>query len=453
MNLIIFLVSTMAVVILLLAFVNFRLAVSLYVAYQILVPFLDIKIGGVPLSYNLVNLILLIVFLFLFRQKKIPIDFSVIKPFLIFMGLFLIFIPFQDDTPLGFQFQAWRSNLMLGAILPLIIWNMVLYDQKFLKYLGFTLMISILISGLYGLFLTQMNGVNPYMISILPMEGKEYELDAYVDSAKIRAISYVQSTFGHPMAFGVFLLSAVIYVIYMMKKSDSKIYWVLTGVVILNILFAGVRSTILAAFLGLVYYLINIRKIKLTLSIMVLFVIFLAIVSTNETLSKYFAISSLSESNTNSIVGSSVEGRIEQFMGVFKEIQNSPIIGKGYSWNGYYLVTYGNHPIMVAFESLLMVIILNNGLIGILIWAYFIIATFKLNKKLIRQKSSYLLLNTSLVLYIAYTMFTGDYGYMKFYMMFYAIVLATMVKLQNYEFKKSKSNRNLFTTIPPAGGK
>ena len=443
----------MALAILILAFVNFRFAVSLYVAYQILVPFLDIKIGGIPLSYNLVNLVLLVVFLFLFRQKKIPIDFSVIKPFLIFMTLFLIFIPFQNETPFGFQFTAWRSNLMLGAILPLIILNMAKYDPKFLKYLAWSLVVSIIISGLYGLILTRLNGVNPYMMSILPMEGKEYELDSYVESASRRAVSYVQSTFGHPMAFGIFLLSSVIYTIYMMKKTGKRLYVILTAILILNILFAGVRSTILAAVLGLIYYLINVRKIKLTLFIAFLFVLFVTVISTNKDLSQYFAISSLYESSPSSIVGSSVEGRTAQFMGMFKEIQNSPIIGKGYGWNGYYLVTYGNHPIMVAFESLLMVIILNNGIVGLFIWAYFIFATFKQNKKLIKQKSNYLLLNTLLLLYLLYTMFTGDYGYMKFYMMFYAIVMATMTKLQKYEFKKSKSYRNLPATVPPAGGK
>jgi len=451
MNLIILIVSALAIVILIMAFIRFRVAVLLYVAYQILVPYLDINIAGVTLSYNLVNLVLLMGFLYNFIGKGIKIDFSVVKPFFFFMLLFLVFMPFQRDVPLSFQFNAWRSNFMLGIILPLIIWNMALYDDKFIKHLTTTLIISIVISCVYGLVLTQLKGVNPYMISVLPMHGGEFALDSNIKSMNQRIISYVQSTFGHPMAFGIFLLSAIVYLFFLIRKTNKRIFWIIAFIVILNILFAGVRSTIMAAFVGLVYYLIKVRQLKLTLVISLIFIIFLVIVSTNESLSKYFSINALFESN-NAVAGSSIEGRISQFKGFYNEIINDIIIGKGYSWNGYYLTNFGNHPTMLAFESLFMIIVLNNGIIGLFIWGYFILDTFRINKTLLQNKEDYYLINVLLILYLAYTFLTGDYGYMKFYMMFYAIIFASIIKFKRDEIKKSEDNSNLPAPVSPAGG-
>jgi hypothetical protein len=453
MSTIVLLISSFAIVIVILAFVNYRLALALYISYQILVPYLNINIGVASLTFATINLLLLFLFIFMFIQMKIPIDFTIIKPYLIFMLLLLFFIPLQGQTPIFYQFHAWRSNLMANAILPLILWNMILFDQKFLKYLTYSLMISILISCVYGLVLTRLNGINPYMVAILPLEGKEFDTDASVERASLRNITYVQSTFGHPMAFGIFLLIAFIYIFIKLKESPNLMYWIIMITISLNIVFAGVRSTFMGFLVGILYYLFSIRKFKVTIVILVVFSIFFIFVNRTEEVSKYFSFETLFESSNNSFYGSSINLRLEQLNGVLEEFYNNFFIGKGYYWHGYYLEKHGIHPVMLAFESLLFAILLDNGIVGIFIWIYFVFSMIKLNNKIVHQKSNSVLINSLLILYLAYTMFTGDYGYMRFYLIFHAIILATIIKTQNNGFKKGKSNSNLFTTISPFGRK
>ncbi len=388
-----------------LAFLNFKLAVALYVAYQILVPFLEVKIFGIPMSYNLVNIVFLFVFLFIFIHNKIRVDFKILKPYLIFMLLFLFLIPFQKETPTSYQLHLWRSGLMNGAILPLIIWNITKHDKKSLKYIVISLTIAIFISGIYGLLLTQMKGVNPYLLSLA---SESYNPKSFEGSSTTtRLLVYVQSTFGHPMAFGVFLMCALVFSIFWLKKTNKKVYYTLAILVVLNIIFCGIRSTILASMVGLFYYLINERSFKLVLYLSIATILFVILVSFNETLSQYFSISILSE-KTSAIQGSSIEGRMSQFAGMVKEVQNSLVIGKGYGWTSLYLETYGRHPQMIAFESLLMIVLLNTGIVGVFFWIYFVLATFKVNKSIVKIRSDYLLLNILLILYISYTLVTGD---------------------------------------------
>jgi hypothetical protein len=123
--------------------------------------------------------------------------------------------------------------------------------------------------------------------------------------------------------------------------------------------------------------------------------------------------------------------RLEQLGGVFDEIKDSPIIGKGYGWNGYYMVNNGIHPVIVTFESLLMVVLANNGLIGIVLWTIFVFHTFKVNKSIMLDQQDNYLLNILLIAYISYSLLTGEYGYMKFYMMFYAVVSGVLLKNKN----------------------
>ena len=151
-----------ASLIVLLAFFNLRLSIVLYVSYMILVPYLQFKIAGVSLSYNLVNTILLLSFFYQCRIRKRRINYKLIIPFL-FLFLFLFILTFFEyDTPSEIQFNYLRVTFMQTCIVSLIIWNVSKYDSRLLEYIKWSLIISIFIACIYGLFLMKLGGVNPY---------------------------------------------------------------------------------------------------------------------------------------------------------------------------------------------------------------------------------------------------------------------------------------------------
>lgn len=427
MDLLSIFVTLWILLILIFAFLNFRLAVSLYLANIILVPFLEISIGGIQFGNNLINLVLLIGFIIFTKNNKIKIDYRIMKPFLVLMLSLFLMIFFQKDTPLNFQLNVWRADFMSGLILPVIIYNMVAFDKKSLKYISFALLISISISSIYGLILTKLSGINPYLL-LFTASKQNIDKIEFGDSESFgRLFGYIQSTFNSPMTYGLFLLFSSVLVIVLTTKKNRYLLIIIELTILLNIIFAGVRSTILAGMIGIGYYLIYIRKIKYLVIATIVFTSLYYVVDNNKILSEYFTINSLSEKSSN-LEGSTIEMRTEQLNGVFSEIKNCFSQGKGYGWTGYYIQNKGFHPVCIAFESLLMVILANSGMIGVFLWIFFIIYTFYMNRKIIVKKQKYVFLDIILILYLSFSFLTGEYGYMKFYMIFYTFIAAIYLR-------------------------
>ena len=133
--------------------------------------------------------------------------------------------------------------------------------------------------------------------------------------------------------------------------------------------------------------------------------------------------------SSDKINGSSSEMRLSQLEGAINEGMKSPLVGLGYGWTGYYHSTYGVHPVCLAFESLLFMIICNFGIAVFVIW-------FLLSQNLLNYlyKCSYdndIVIKSLFVLYIAYSLITGDYGYLKFFLLFYVLILGQNIKRQH----------------------
>lgn len=65
---------------------------------------------------------------------------------------------------------------------------------------------------------------------------------------------------------------------------------------------------------------------------------------------------------------SSIALRLEQLQGTLNEINTHFLVGKGYGWNNYYLSTHLTHPVILAFESLVFVVLCNSGILGACVW-------------------------------------------------------------------------------------
>lgn len=439
MDIIITVIIIFAISIIFFSFINLKLSLLLYISYLILVPYLKFNIGGIPLTYNLIILLLLIIFLYHFQiEQKIKLKYQVVIPFL-FLHFSLFFLSlFTWNIPLRIQFDYWRVSVMQTCIMSFIIWNFTLVYPKNLIYIKLSLIISIVIAGIYGIILLRMEGLNPYTSFISNYFGIMDSADIYSDSESrldFSTTGKIQSTMIHPMLWTLILCLSLVIFILDYLKTKNKIYWILFVIICFNILTSGVRTGIAALVIGFVYYLIRRRSFKLIILESILVIALVIVVQSNKELSNLVNSFVDVSGQESDVQGSSISMRLIQFRGALEEIKGHELFGKGYGWTTYYMAMYGDHPILLAFESLLFVILCNNGYIGLLIWIFFFILLYRLHRNILDNKADILLMDTFVIIYLAYAIGTGEYGYLQFFSIFYSFQLSYLYNKCNTKTK------------------
>lgn len=406
--------------IILMFFVKLRTGICLYVAYMILVPYMNINLG-INLQWNMVNTLLLVAFFFsCYKGKKAPISFKPFWPFLFLYVAQLMEMPFQHDVPFDYSFNSFRLNLMSYMILPFVIWNHAATDPELSGQLRKTVLICICIAFGYGLFLTTTDGQNPYQMLIMAANGEEWNA-GYAKVGGGRMFGRISSVFGHPMTYGLFLGMALVYVYSVRECLNKYVGVVLILGIIAAIFLCGIRSPIGALFATVLVFLLLNHKVKLMIQVAIVGCLGYAIISSVPDLNSY--VESIFSDDKSEVAGSSIEMRMEQFEGCLAEIRNNPIFGKGYDWVGYYKTNFGDHPVMLAFESLSYVVLCNSGFLGVVIWVVFLIRLYQSMKRNVKNKETLIMVLVLMAFYLAYSMITGEYGYMKYFMLFYTFIL------------------------------
>ena len=150
---------------------------------------------------------------------------------------------------------------------------------------------------------------------------------------------------------------------------------------------------------------------------------------------------SIVDSKSSKIGGSSLDMRINQFLACFDVISTNPLFGKGFEWHQYYVQLRGTHPKLLAFESLIFVVLCNYGFLGIILWIFFI---SKMIKYLYSLGNIRNILNalSIFIFYLTYSCITGEYGYMQVFILFYILIIADI-----YITQSSKSIYNNYGAI------
>lgn len=428
---------------------RFHIGVAAYLAYFFLVPYMRIELGGVVLQWNFINILVLLTF-FIHqhntKNKRIKYDWRPLLPFVLYFGVSLLLMPFQDGLTFSESINSWRLQAMKYLILPFVIWNDIKANKASLKLYRNVTIGCIIIAVLYGLFLTTMPGLNPYMTAISAANGGEFNM-AYAagnsgtgDNLTLnedRMFGRISSVFSHPMTFGLFLGFALFYLYRNKIHTDKWLLYGLTILIIVDIIVCGVRSVIGATIIAVFFLLTKTRNIKLYITIAISICVIMIIVSFIPTLYNY--IGSIFDKASSNTSGSSIEMRLLQLEGCFNEIDNDIISGKGYSWTSHYNSLFGGHPTMLYFESLVYVVLCNSGLIGVVLWLVMGICIVKYNNR--RKQPIAALLNSLFVFYISYACITGEYGYMQYFIIFYILMLGEDMNLEKRRIPKmTKTN-------------
>lgn len=415
--------TLLTVSILILFFAKFRIGLCAYIAYMFLVPYCNLNIGGVSFSWNLLNTALFLAYCIDSTRKcrKIKLAYKPLVPFFFLYGLLFLEIPFQSGVPLGYAINSWRLAIF-NLILPIVVLSASQYDKKICKYSYTTMIFVCIVVIVYAYFLIPLQGINPYIEGLANINNAEI-MEAQFGEQSNRLMIKISSVFTHPMIFGAFLGMAVIYIFSQLSNNRNIIGIVIMIGLVSCIFFCGIRTPIAAIFMTTAIYLLLKRRFKTFFFASVVGIICYCIIIQIPALEG--TISSMVDSDSSDVGGSSLELRLEQLSAAFDEVQDCLIFGKGYGYNSYYWSMHGSHPKLYSFESLIFVILCNNGLIGFSIWGIMLYKIFKYSHKSIPQ-SFWIYITMLITYYLSFTCITGDYGYMKYLIFFYSLIIASI---------------------------
>ncbi|MBO4718394.1 MAG: hypothetical protein J5658_00840 [Prevotella sp.] len=420
--------SVWIVLIIFFLFFRFRVGLAIYLAYLVLVPYMNFNILGINLQWNLINTLVLLLFVYKYWYKyNHPIDFTPFIPFVLYLVVSLFMMLFQDDTPFIYEIDAWRLNFML-IFFPFVLWNQIRVDYESYLLYKRVLLGCIFIASLYGLLLTLIPGHNPYIMAISLINESEFLSDYALAEGGGRLFGRISSVFSHPMRFGFFLGISAIYVynIYIKSANNNKerlftlFLLILIGV---NFITCGIRSVLAGFFVTFIFYLIQARKIKQLFVFLILLPIIWLFIENLPDISGYISSMFEKDSSKSAVTGSSIEQRLTQLDGCFVEVKDCYLFGKGFNWHKYYNLIHGPHPLILDFESLVFIILCDSGLLGFALWTMMAVILFRFNGQVCKNIEKKSLLDALFIFYIAYSSVIGESGYMKYFMIFYVMLL------------------------------
>lgn len=412
-----------------LSFWNLKWGVVLFLMYMVLVPYIKLKFGGVELGQNLFYFIFLVSYLVYAKIKKAKTDWRPLIPFLVYFISTLCIMPLQTHVPIAVMFNGWRIDIMSMLFLPFVMWNVAKNDPSSVKLFRNAMLLSIAIAVGYCLFLTTMEGVNPYimfMLEFINADKVDYFERYFEAEDGGRLFGRISSVFVHPMNNALFLGLSFIYV-YACKQYMSKIVCglFLSAIIVASIV-CGVRSVLGGLVVAVTYYLFISKNYKVMFGVIVVAIAVYMIADTIPELSGYLGSMADINNNKGDVSGSSVEMRLNQLEGAIKEGSKNPLFGLGYGWTGYYMSLKGAHPVCLCFESLIYVIICNYGIFGFFLWTYMVVKYLKINRRM--KLNENVLFDCLMLFYISYSCITGEYGYMKLFLIFYVLMLCNQLQ-------------------------
>lgn len=418
---------------------NLSLGVTLSVVAKILIPnAARITIGPIDIALHIVLAgILMTILLFKVYKKELGktmlingtnnlyLNKFIKYPFIYILVLVFLIIPNTFSTAIGIQISTLTrfilSDFALGVVAFYAITNEFQY-RRFLKIL----LVSVSVACIYGIY-SYLIQANPYInlwYSVFP------PIADYTDAIEtMRGIltGRVQGTLDASIGWGQLMEVLFAFLLLAKDRISQKIIWPVALLIFTASFLSGTRSVIIALFIMFLFFVLSLslkmkRKIVL---ITVLGVILLSanVIRINKNFGKFIAASVFfwdeSKSNEANIGGSSVSLRKKQLEYSFYMVDDNILTGLGQGWIVENNRKYGQHPVMLGYESIIFKRLVETGLIGLItfFWLYYRMYLFIRRKfiKIYPQRDLFLLQGFFLS-YLVSILFTDAYG--TFYMFF-----------------------------------
>lgn len=150
----------------------------------------------------------------MFYAKRYHLNISIneCKPFFWYFGVLLLFIPIEYELSYPYQLITWFGNVLRFFVVPLAMFSLFKENNvREVKILNYIVYVCIFVATVYGLFLTQTEGINPYLLLMISDADNLIE---YAAPSEDRLFGRISSVFSHPMTFGCFLVVAFFFCLY-----------------------------------------------------------------------------------------------------------------------------------------------------------------------------------------------------------------------------------------------
>lgn len=419
--------SVWLLLVLVLSFWNLKWGVVLFLMYMVLVPYMKLQFGGFELGQNLFNTAFISSYFLYANKHNVKTDWRPFMPFIVYYIATLVVMPLQTHTPFFFMLNSWRISIMSTLFLPFVMWNVVNTEPSSGKLFRNAMLVAIAIAVGYGLVLTTTRGVNPYIFYLLSFMDVSQNMESYYEaSGGGRLFGRISSVFVHPMSYALFLGLSFIYVFQCREHIKKIIVALLLIAIGASAITSGVRSVLGGLVIVVAYFFFMSRNYKIMIGVIFVALILYVIADSIPELSRYLGSIADVNNEKGDVSGSSVDMRIYQLEGAMKEGSKNPLFGLGYDWTNYYQSLRGDHPVCLAFESLIYIIICNYGIFGFFLWTYMVVKYLKINRKMDLNEN--VLFDCLMIFYISYSCITGEYGYMRLFLIFYVLMLCNQLQ-------------------------
>ena len=133
--------TSLFLIIILLAFVNTKWSITLFIAYSLLVPTVQIFIGSVSIGSKFMYILLSLICLLKYQGQKKAVSFEYFKPFILLYALLAVEIFFQ---PSGLMENNYSK--LLDQILSCICYPMVIYSLISIERISFSARLYFVVS-------------------------------------------------------------------------------------------------------------------------------------------------------------------------------------------------------------------------------------------------------------------------------------------------------------------
>jgi len=323
------------------------------------------SLGGMPFPRLLVYTLLLSELLFdRYFIKKFKQNPFYKLLFIIFLGLLTIGI-LDDRLNVLQKFMRPAYEFIEKYLIIYLCYKSIDSSNGFNK-IKKLLIISSAVLCIYGIY-NYITHSNPYYSIIESTFGTPSFFDIYLQrDTRFRVNSFVN----HPIFYGYLLDLLFIIVLSDFIQNKKKYNIVIMLFIFVNVLLTNSRTPIVVLFIGIIVLILNSLKggqvLRYALTIILIGLILLNIPFVQEKINSVIDIVITGGTKTR---GSSIEGRFVQLAASYSEFLKSPIHGNGLRYINENMGFSGTKGLKYfgGFESYIFVVLIQEGLIGIVI--------------------------------------------------------------------------------------
>ena len=296
--------------------------------------------------------------------------------------------------------------------------------------------ICCLIVEIYGIFnlITGLNPVEIIINNVYSLRGFFYTGNE--ERAITKSLYRYSFDFGYNSALFALLF---IFFYFTQKKYFSSIHWIALGLSLLGIFICGSRTVIVAfaASISIFIFFLKSGKTKYTIiasGIILLVGLFLFVPA----VTNIITVTINSILGRGDITGSSTDMRLDQLSGSLYYMLKNPIWGNGFKYI-YIDLDWQNHTKidgMAGYESLLFVLMIERGLIGIITYGIFFVSIiFYFLKYCFKHIMEAVLGLSIIVLFLFFSLLTGALDAWLNTMVLCGYLIANIVELKKKAMK------------------